>query len=56
VSARPALAVESGDPLHRTQGESSWQAEHPEKGNPDTSGARVIIVGWADHAIIRNET
>lgn len=29
-----------------------WRAEHPEKGDPDKLGARVIIVGWADPAII----
>jgi hypothetical protein len=30
------------------QAKARWRAEHPEKGDPDTSGARVIIVGWAD--------
>ena len=30
------------------QAKARWRAEHPEKGNPDKSGARVIIVGWAD--------
>jgi hypothetical protein len=30
------------------QAKTRWHAEHPEKGDPKKSGARVLIVGWGD--------
>jgi len=32
------------------QAKTRWHAEHPEKGDPDKPGARVLIVGWGDSA------
>ena len=34
------------------QAKARWHAEHPEKGDPDKLGVRVLILGWTDQDII----
>ena len=34
------------------QAKARWHAEHPETGDPDKLGVRVLIVGWTNHDMI----